>query len=288
MSSIHVMTAFETTPPKQDFVIPGLVAGTVGALIAPGSTGKSMLALQMACAVASELPTANSTGLDIWEHGPVMYLNIEDPASEIHRRLFALGSRYDLVTRQSIADGLKIWSRLGQPTDIMNKRFYKALLKVAQGKRLLVIDTLSRAHALPENDNGAMSNLVSRLESVSRRTGAAVIFLHHTSKAAALNGQGDMQQAARGASALIDNARWCGNLTKMTKDEAEKLSVRTDCAPIGEEQRKYFVRYELGKQNYGEVESGQWYQRTGGGILAPITLVSVTKESRKKGGRDAM
>ena len=37
---------------QSDFVLPGFVVGTVGALIAPGSTGKSMLAMELAALVA--------------------------------------------------------------------------------------------------------------------------------------------------------------------------------------------------------------------------------------------
>ncbi|WP_223925542.1 helicase RepA family protein, partial [Aeromonas caviae] len=40
--------------------------------------------------------------------------------------------------------------------------------------------------------------------------------LRRVSKGSAREGQTDQQQAARGASALIDNARWCGFVAKMT------------------------------------------------------------------------
>ena len=33
---LNIQAAFEDTPPELDFVWPGLLAGTVGALIAPG------------------------------------------------------------------------------------------------------------------------------------------------------------------------------------------------------------------------------------------------------------
>lgn len=282
MPRIDIMTAFGKEPPAQDFILPGFLAGTVGALIAPGSTGKSMLALQLAAAVASDQPQANTTGLAILHHGPVLYLNLEDPPGEIERRLHALGGQFDMVTRQSIAEQLVISARMGVPTDIMQEKFMASLLKAASGVRLVIIDTLSRAHGLDENDNGMMARLVARLETVARQTGASLLYLHHTSKAAALAGQGGMAQAARGASALIDNARWCGNLVKMTSDEADKLTDRTfDGCPIGDERRGYFVRYEIGKQNYGQVENAQWYERTAGGILRPVAL----KETASKKGR---
>jgi RecA-family ATPase len=284
MPRIDILEAFETEPPAQDFIWPGFLAGTVGALVAPGSTGKSMLALQLACAVASDRVQANATGLSIESHGPVLYLNLEDPPGELHRRLHALGSRFDADTRQSIAQSLRLSARMGVPTDVMNEKFMSGLLKAAEGTRLVIIDTLSRAHGLDENDNGAMSKLVARLEKVVRQTGAGLLYLHHTSKAAALGGQGGLAQAARGASALIDNARWCGNLMKMTADEAQALKQSSGLT-IGEERRGFFVKYEIGKQNYGQVQQSRWYERTAGGILRPVELreASSTKGSTKKG-----
>ena len=285
MDQLDIIAAFTTTPPPQDFVLPGFLSGSVGALVAPGSTGKSIFALQLACAVASESPSANTTGLRIDRHGSVLYINLEDPPTEVQRRLHALGQRFDLDTRESVADSLRMVPRMGLPTDVMNTKFFeRELLPAAEGCRLVIIDTLSRAHGCDENDNGAMARVVARLEQVVRKTGAAVLFLHHTSKAAALAGQGGMAQAARGASALIDNARWCGNLMKMTQEEAESLRESSGLQ-IGEERRGFFVRYEIGKQNYGQVENGHWYERTAGGVLRPVTLVKASRGSSKNDAR---
>lgn len=282
MPRIDIMAAFGTEPPPQDFILPGFLAGTVGALVAPGSTGKSMLALQLACAIASDQPQANTTGLAIERHGPVLYLNLEDPPAEIQRRLHALGGRLDQNARKSIAEHLVISARMGVPTDLMQDKFMSGLLKAATGVRLVILDTLSRSHGLDENDNGAMSRVVSRMEMVVRQTGASLLYLHHTSKAAALAGQGGVAQAARGASALIDNARWCGNLVKMTPDEAKKLTDKGfDGRPISDERRGFFVRYEIGKLNYGQVENAQWYERTAGGILRPCRLQEADKSASK-------
>lgn len=285
MQEIDILAAFGTTPPPQDFVIPGFLAGTVGALIAPGSTGKSMFALQLASAVASPVAAANTLGLTIERHGRVVYLNLEEPPGEIERRLFSLGKCFDAATHPAIAENLLLSARMGVPTDIMSDKFMSELIKEAKGARLIILDTLSRAHGFDENDNGAMSRVVARMELIARETGSALLYLHHTSKAAALDGKGAMAQAARGASALIDNARWCGNLMKMTEEEAEKFSEDSPrSAPIGAERRGYFVRYEIGKQNYGEVQGGRWYQRTDGGILKPIELWQTN--GKKHGGRD--
>jgi regulatory protein RepA len=59
--AIDIMGAFETEPPELDFIWPGFLSGTVGALVAPGATGKSFWALEAAMAVAA--PGADLLGL---------------------------------------------------------------------------------------------------------------------------------------------------------------------------------------------------------------------------------
>ena len=52
ITPLHIMSAFQTEPPALDFVIPGFLSGTVGALYSPGGVGKSFLALEIAASVA--------------------------------------------------------------------------------------------------------------------------------------------------------------------------------------------------------------------------------------------
>ena len=100
---INILEAFAAAPPPLDYVLPNMVAGTVGALVSPGGAGKSMLALQLAAQIAGgpdllgvgELPT-----------GPVIYLPAEDPPTAIHHRLHALGAHLSAEERQAVADGL--------------------------------------------------------------------------------------------------------------------------------------------------------------------------------------
>lgn len=40
--ALDLMAAFNDPPPPIDYVLPNMVAGTVGALVSPGGAGKSM------------------------------------------------------------------------------------------------------------------------------------------------------------------------------------------------------------------------------------------------------
>lgn len=52
--AINIMKAFQQEPPQLDFIWPGFLAGTVGALVAPGATGKSFWALEAAMSGTSQ------------------------------------------------------------------------------------------------------------------------------------------------------------------------------------------------------------------------------------------
>lgn len=270
---LDLMTAFHSEPPELDFIWPGFLAGTVGALVAPGATGKSFWALQAAMAVACGVPGGDLLGLEPAAAGKVVYLAGEDPEPALLRRAHAIGRHLTADAREEIAMNLQLLPVMGLRLDVMKSSHLHSLIQLCSGARLVVLDTLSRVHGLDENSNGDMARLVSQLEHIAAQTGAAVLYLHHVSKGSAREGQADQQQAARGASALIDNARWQGFVQRMSEDEAKKLSENGALA-VGE-QRGYYVRWGVPKQNYSEPVTDRWYRRHDGGVLLPVELAEV-------------
>ena len=236
--------------------------------------------MSIACSVAG----GDLVGLAPAHTGRVVYLAGEDPPPALVRRIHAIGQHLGHAARQAIAENLALESIMGKRLNIMDDAHLRRVIEYSAGARLIVLDTLSRIHALDENSNGNMAHLVAVLEHVAATTGASVLYLHHVSKGSAREGQTDQQQAARGASALIDNARWCGYVARMTEDEAKRLSDRThDRQPIGNERRSYFVRFGVSKQNYDATPLDRWYMRQTGGVLVPVELHEV---SRNEKGRD--
>ncbi|EPD8436605.1 helicase RepA family protein, partial [Pseudomonas aeruginosa] len=201
------------------------------------------------------------------------------------RRIHAIGQHLGHAARQAIAENLVLEPIMGKRLNVMDEAHLRRVIEYSAGARLIVLDTLSRIHALDENSNGNMAHLVAVLEQVAATTGASVLYLHHVSKGSAREGQTDQQQAARGASALIDNARWCGYVARMTEDEAKRLSDRAhDRQPIGDERRGYFVRFGVSKQNYDATPLDRWYMRHAGGVLVPVELYEASRNEEK--GRD--
>ena len=241
--------------------------------------------MSVACGATVESRAAGGDliGLAPARAGRVVYLAGEDPEVALVGRIHAIGKHLNQQARHAIAENLTLEPIMGKRLNVMDEEHLRRVIEYSAGARLIVLDTLSRIHSLDENSNGDMARLVATLEHVAASTGASVLYLHHVSKGSAREGQTDQQQAARGASALIDNARWCGFVAKMTEDEAKRLSDRAyDRQPIGNDRRGFFVRFGVSKQNYDATPLDQWYERRDGGVLMPVELLEVP--NGKKGG----
>lgn len=283
--AIDLAKAFADEPPVLDFIWPGFLAGTVGALVAPGATGKSYFTLEAAMSIACSVAGGDLVKLAPVHTGRVVYMAGEDPAPALIRRIHAIGQHLPLSAREAIAENLTLEPIMGKRLNIMDDRHLARVVEYCADSRLIVLDTLSRIHQLDENSNGDMAQLVGTLEYVAATTGASVLYLHHVNKGSAREGQADQQQAARGASALIDNARWCGFVAKMTEQEAGCLSAHGFSRLPIDDQRGYFVRFGVSKQNYDVTPCDRWYQRHEGGVLLPIELREAITSGSKKGGR---
>jgi RecA-family ATPase len=275
---------FEREKTPSDFVLPGFIAGTVGALIAPGSTGKSMLAMQLAALVAgADMLGANWPKL---KTGEVLILALEDPANELYNRWTDLGSKMSSEEKKA-GRRVRVVPMIGLGFDIMNDEHFNALVRACTGKRLLILDTMRRIHMLNENDGGEMARVVARLEELAALTGCAILFLHHTNKAATFNGAGDQQQASRGSSVLVDNIRFQMFMVGMNKGDDESKEVKDA------ELFSQFVRVGVSKVNYGSRIGDIWLHRAEGGILEsagfPTSALTslVISEHRKNKAKEA-
>lgn len=258
--SVNLKALLGKPPSVLEFVLPGFVRGTVGALVSPGGVGKSYWALAVAVAISAG-PKGDLTGLKPAE-GRVLVLSKEDPIEVLDQRLHAMAK---LLPKSVSYAGVDYRSCLGIDIDIMQAQWFAVLCEAAKGARLVLLDTLTRFHKLDENSAQDMGALLSQLERLAAASGASILFLHHTSKAAVVNGQATLQQAARGSSVLVDNARWSAFLAVMTEQEARTFGVAAD-------ERQNYVRWNISKQNYGAAIPDVWYRRGTGGVLEPITF----------------
>ncbi len=149
--ALDIMAAFTNEPPELDFIWPGFLAGTVGALVAPGATGKSFFALEAAMSIACSVAGGDLVGLAPAHTGRVVYLAGEDPQPALVRRVHAIGQHLNQSAREAIAENLMLEPIMGKRLNVMDEAHLRRVIDYSAGARLIVLDTLSRIHSLDEN-----------------------------------------------------------------------------------------------------------------------------------------
>lgn len=295
--ALDTLLMMDTDPPPSDDVLPGLPAGTVGLLAGMGGIGKSWTFLGLAAAVAGgQTPFGSESGWDIdpGTPGAVLYIAAEDKADVLHRRLRALRfTRWASPWIRQVAQDISIVSLVGSavprltlldqpgrwdPPQIRLDTV-DAIVTTARRiqARLIILDPLRRFHHCDENDNSAMDLMVEALECIAAETGAAVLVGHHSAKAAVLNGQASTQQAARGASALIDGVRWA----TLASRPGPK-----DPGPWTDDTRREYVLVTVAKTNYGPPAPSLSLHHGRGGALELVAVAAATPaRTRRRKGR---
>jgi len=279
LTPINLVELAAKAPDPLQFVLPGMLKGTVGSLVSPGGTGKSMLALQIGFQMAGG---SDRLKLGNLAPGKVAYFPAEDPLPVLRHRLYGLLRNLEKTELEKINGNFRVYSLSGERDVSLEGDAYGAIRTASEECQLVILDTLRRFHAKNENDSGDMVKVMDRLESLAEETGAAILFLHHTNKGMALSGQGDEAQAARGSSVLTDNARWQGYVAGMTKQEADGLG-------LPEEDRPGYLRFGIAKQNYGPPFRPVWLQRGDDGLLAAVgpEFPCASAKASKAAGRPA-
>ena len=279
--ALDLLYHYTTEPPRCEYVIPGMMPGTVGSLVSPGGSGKSFWALQLAHQVACG---KNLLGFpdDTWvKGGRVAYLSVEDSTAVLWERLYSLGARLSPEERDMCAERIVLEDLTPHNPDLSDGIWRAAIERLAKDMTLVILDTLRMFHSKDENSSEHMSVIMGILRAIAAKTGASILYLHHSNKNLPLTGNGDLQQASRGSSVLTDNIRWQGFVLGMSKEEAAKLSDNGRTV-IGD-RRGLFARFGISKQNYGPPIPERWYRRTEGGVLVPVELVEIGKGGQHRG-----
>jgi RecA/RadA recombinase len=182
--------------PREDLIAGILPRGGLLQILGAPKEGKSILALNLAVAIAQGKPFLGFQTIE----GPVLYLTAEGGA----------GLVIDRVSRMTAMGGaelenLFVWS--SQPGDgavkLDNAAQRRAIARYALDKGVVAItvDPLSSFHDGDENDTRDMLNLAQDLLELSRGTNAGIILNHHTRKPGSNSRKGSPQEG-RGSSAL--------------------------------------------------------------------------------------
>lgn len=277
LQKLDLNWALTAALPPLDFVLPGLLPGTFGLLVAPGATGKSQLALDIAISIALGRPVAG--GLFPASHpGKVVFLAGEESdrlLAERIRGLLLLDEQGDpnlynnLILLPMAGESCMLLSD-GRPTTL-----YDELRDVSEGARLIIIDPLRRMHGGDENNSGDMTRFVVAMEQLAKATGAAVVGVHHANRASVADTSS--QHAARGSSALVDGARWQLNLSRLDEKTADQHM-------ISDADRPHYVTLDFAKTNYLPPRPRCWLKRGPGGRFSLAQLPTATPKGKLLGG----
>jgi RecA-family ATPase len=283
-NSINIVDAVNKPPQPIDFVLPALARKTVGVLSAPGSTGKSMFALMAAMAVAGGKEVANALGIEtsLSEPETALVLAAEDPEEILIHRIHAIGCR---ILGKDLSR-LHVTPLAGVHVDIREDYDVIGAYAKQLNPSLIIVDTLSCVLAgAAENDNAVMSKVITSLTDLAKQTESAVLILHHVSKDATLNGRARTAQAARGASAIVDNARFGASMNGMTDSEAQTF-IDEDESPeytiADRNAANQYICYVVNKHNYSAPPPQIWYRRGAGGILIRARLARFSDSAKGK------
>lgn len=172
--------------PKRQWLVDGLVpGGTVTLLGGDGGTGKSLLALQLAVAVATATPWL---GMPV-RSGGVIFTSAEDDEAELHRRLSdilgAQGLTYgacERLTLRSLAGRDALLATEGQYALIESELFKELDKRAGQDAPVcIVIDTLADVFPSNENDRAKARQFIALLRKLAIGHNCAVILLAHPS-----------------------------------------------------------------------------------------------------------
>jgi RecA/RadA recombinase len=205
------------TLPEPTWVIDDVLPGdAVSMLYGKEGSGKSFLALDWALCVATNTAWVGSRV----HPGPVVYIAAEGAGGFKHRR-----QAWEQQRGVAVPEGL--FFLVDDPINLYHSRSVEQLLSamLAGGlgtAALVIVDTLGRSlDGADENSNSDMNVVIGEADRIRRQTGAAVLLVHHTGKAAGAS-------APRGASALKAGVAMCAKL------EVKKNSLSLSCEKMKE------------------------------------------------------
>ena len=220
-----------------------LPAGRIGLLTGEGEKGKSLLAIQLAAAMAAGgglwLERGIHTPMPAATAGRVVIAGWEDEAEEVRRRLDwidkrdrAAGEKEPLIARigdqfhyADLARFGPVWSRTphgqaGETELTTTGRWLRQHCETFDA-RLLILDPLINAFGADENANEHAAQFMADWGGWARDTGCSVMLVHHPSK----GDKNNEDHGYRGASAWSAEARYHWQLTDRENDDNTRQDV---------------------------------------------------------------
>lgn len=246
--------------PIRDWIIPGLLLRrNLSVLVAPPASGKSLLTLQLAIAIALGIPWG---GWFPRQPEKVLVVNAEDDHDEMCRRLCAAakdmgvdqGALVDRVFLADAPESIVICKIDHRNRAVIRTPLVEQLVTTIKLADIgvVVCDPFAETFEGDENSNSEVKWAGILWREVARKTLSALWLVHHTKKySGSMAGE---QDASRGGGALIGTARIMSTLFGMTEDEAKMMNVPVD-------DRGSYVRFDDAKSNHSSKGVVKWFQK---------------------------
>ena len=190
----------------------------------------------------------------------VWYWNGEDPKDEIQRRIAAICSHYK-IDQKDLEGRLFIDSGHDTPMCLASEdrgrvKFEDPVVKALSDTILrnqidvVIFDPFIAIHRVSENNNPLIDRVVKLLGEIANRENCSIEIVHHIRKPAAGQNEATADDS-RGGGAIVNAARSCRVLNRMTNKEAERT-------PIQQDDRYRYLRVDSGKQNLAPPEKAKW------------------------------
>jgi AAA domain len=248
-------------PPPREWLLGNIFARTfMSSLLADGGVGKTALRLAqlMSLAIGRSL-----TGEYVFQRCRVLIISLEDDIKELERRILALRLHYGIDLSE-----LKGWLFYAAPGGTRGKLMTSdkkgnttlgplagtiEATVVARNIDIVSIDPFVKSHAVEENNNNGIDEVVQVLTDLATKHNIAIDAPHHTSKGTSDPGNANR---GRGASSMKDAARLVYTLAVMSTEEAKAFGIK-------EEQRRLYIRMDSGKVNIAPARVAKWFKLVG-------------------------
>jgi len=274
-------------PPAQEMVVENLIpAGKFGVLAGAGGSSKSTFLIALSLQIASGVDVLGVPGWTVPKPRKVAYLAAEEDEDDLHRRVAACveARRHSFLEeeageaqaeiRAACAEGrFLIVPVTGFNVHLANEEGrtpvadqLEAILE-EQGIEVIILDPMASFRSGHELE---LQSFVETVREIASKLSATVIVAHHTNKIS--RGDNGRREAyeARGATQLVDGARFVLSMGAMSENEAKLRAIAA-------EERHDYTAVRLSKTNYSRVTGEFWFRRSANGVLSAVRFADAAK-----------
>lgn len=250
---------WEPLPPP-DYLVDGLfVRGSLGLLVAYGSSLKTWLAMA--------LLLASATGSD-WlgrscRQAEVCLIDFESGDYELRRRVQMIARGHGYAT--PIA-GFTFASM--PDVCLAEDAFFEAIEPLARRFGIIVVDSLAAGSGGVDENDARFARPLQRLKAIASKTGCVIILIHHSRKTTG-DGKTDEREMVRGSSAIFNAV---DVVLGLTRGEEGLFVVRQSKARGGKSVEPFTVRVDDVGPDACRVTAGSFHEEQGAAGSSSRTL----------------